>query len=264
MAVSHEFPAAAAKPLVEGYCQDFVSLAASLAQTLEQVEMRRIDLQSCRDVLLRTERGMRGLADAIHDLLERGLQSAPAEPPPAAPPASAPAAAPAAPEQSPLDPRHQLRGNTQTMPLLSVMQFLSRVRKSGTLHIDVGDEHITFDFVNGVIEASGSDQSAPDERLGNILIAMFPAQRERLQPVLQRLEQRGNLRRLGTEVVQAGAASNGQVIEALEKQVQARYQRVVSAPIATYAFEEGERVPGDGRIRIRPFELEFAIKMQGR
>lgn len=300
MAVSHQFPASAAKSLVEGYCEDFVSLAASLAQTLEQMEMRQLDVEPCREVLIRTERGMRGIADAIHDLLGRAgkapAAAAPAAPPPMAAPVAAPVAhsrpqpklalapripalpvaaapTPTAPIAPPVaaaavrpEPvgEHKLKGTNATMPVLSVFQFLSRMRKSGTLHIDIDDEHVTFDFVNGIIEASSSDRSTDGERLGDILLRLYPAHSERLQPFLQRLEQRVGVRRLGTELVQHGVMSNGQVMEALEKQVQARFHRVVKAPTARYAFEEGERVPGDGRIRLRPFELEFADRVPGR
>lgn len=85
-----QFPASAANSLIEGYCDDFVSLAAVLAQTLEQVTMRGITLSSSRAPLERIETGMRQLADAIQDLLQRQ----PAKPPR---PAPAPAAAPAPP-----------------------------------------------------------------------------------------------------------------------------------------------------------------------
>jgi hypothetical protein len=320
MAVSHAFPASAAKSLVEGYCEDFVSLAASLAQTLEQMEMRGLDVEPSREVLVRTERGMRGIADAIHDLLARSASGraagAAAAEMPGRPPASAavtpaaavapaaaarpatrasspvrampaPAVPPLAPARSsqplasppPASPplaspppaarpepmgEHKLKGTNATMPVLSVFQFLSRMRKSGTLHIDIEGEHLTFDFVNGTIEASNSDRSLEGERLGDILLQLYPAHRERLEPFLQRPIDRLGVRRLGTELVQHGLVSNGQVIEALEKQVVARFHRVSSAPQASYAFDEGERVPGDGRIRIRPFELVFASRMQGK
>jgi hypothetical protein len=70
MGAAH-FPAAAADSLVSGYCDDFVSLAAMLAQTLEQVSMRGIDIKESAEPLARCEQGMRDLADAIRDLLQK-------------------------------------------------------------------------------------------------------------------------------------------------------------------------------------------------
>lgn len=67
-----QFPASAAPSLIEGYCDDFVSLSAVLAQTLEQVSIRGIKLDRSRASLERLERGMREMASAIEELLARG------------------------------------------------------------------------------------------------------------------------------------------------------------------------------------------------
>jgi hypothetical protein len=108
-----QFPASAANSLIEGYCDDFVALAVILAQTLEQVSMRGISLERSRPSLSRIENGMRELAEAIHEMIERGQVSSafssvlgkdpPAAPPPApAPAAAAPAQAPAANQSQPM------------------------------------------------------------------------------------------------------------------------------------------------------------------
>jgi hypothetical protein len=369
MSVSHEFPATAAKSLVEGYCEDFVSLAASLAQTLEQISMRGINVENCRETLARTERGMRNLATAIQEMLERGkFSSGPraveaeekrtAEAPPAPPapspshqqqkptPASAPphqplhqqpqrpsstpmpplppqkltpssapppplqqkptlppaATPPAAPhqQQKPTPPpaapppvlppsavwptsaptvrvastpdvaevkesesEHGLRGTTQSMPLMTVFQFLCRMKKSGQLTVRIDGETLTFDFVGGSVEFTTSDHPPDSERLGDILLRLYPAKRAQLEPVLQNAGRIG-VRKLGAILVQEGILSNGQVVEGLERQVHARFHRAITSPSASYEFDEGERVPGDGRIRIRPFELLFESKRLGK
>lgn len=63
------FPASAASSLVSGYCSDFIDLAATMAQTLEQVTMRGLDLGNSKEQLARVEKGMRALADAIGEVL---------------------------------------------------------------------------------------------------------------------------------------------------------------------------------------------------
>lgn len=67
-----QFPASAATALIEGYCDDFVSLSSILAQTLEQISIRGIKLDRSRESLERIERGMREMSEAIKELLERG------------------------------------------------------------------------------------------------------------------------------------------------------------------------------------------------
>lgn len=91
------FPASAASSLVSGYCSDFIDLAATMAQTLEQVTMRGLDIGSSKEQLARVEKGMRALADAIGEVLGKldGDKPRPA-PKPAAPVADKAPAAPAA------------------------------------------------------------------------------------------------------------------------------------------------------------------------
>jgi hypothetical protein len=328
-----QFPASAANSLIEGYCDDFVSLAATLAQTLEQVAMRGIAFDASRPALERIEHGMRELADAIQELLARGSvsngfetvlgrkqdQGATAAPP--APEAPRPTAArptrplgdgghtpsagaprphgtrpqqqqqrptpsapaqPAQPPQPPPAPRsiaassaarttrpasaaantprpartETLKGTNRSMPLLSVFQFLGRMRKSGTVHVYIQDETLAFEFVNGCIEFTASDRCPVGERLGELLVELGSCTREALAPILAKVGV-SSAHRLGHLVVESKLVSNGQVLEALESQVKRRFQRVCTCADAAYEFDEGRRLPGDGRIRIAPFELSF-------
>lgn len=106
-----QFPASAATSLIDGYCDDFVSLATVLAQTLEQVSIRGIKIDQSRLSLERIERGMREMAEAIGELLQSGKvthefevalgrQKKEPEPEPE-PPMPAPAPAPAVRPQPP-------------------------------------------------------------------------------------------------------------------------------------------------------------------
>jgi len=417
-----QFPASAANSLIEGYCDDFVSLAAILAQTLEQVSMRGIGFDASRPSLQRIEKGMRELADGIQEMLNRGSLTqkfenvlpqnkdrvaTPPEPAPAPapspmaqgplPPRNAPARvapntnaqpsrpaptpAPAAPAPSPRPaageplrarsgptapsstaPAPQTRtappaqptptpaqpgptpapqrnatqptqplapaqatptastasgvapratqppastpsqrppgagpatapppatpapsrgaaapqppqptrragkpeglcGTARSMPLVSVFQFLGRTRKSGTLHVNLGEEIVAFEFVNGCIEFTASNQCPVNERLGELLVELGFCTRDRLAPVLAKVGV-SSAHRLGHLVVEERIVSNGQVLEALEAQVLHRYHRVCQFPEAVYEFDPGPRAPGDGRIRIAPFELTMGHPWQ--
>jgi hypothetical protein len=403
-----QFPASAASSLIEGYCDDFVGLAAILAQTLEQVVMRQLDIEKCRPALNRTEKGMRDLADAIRELLDKRMQAAAAAPsaaatadmqqilggarpagtapgatpvntaapkaptatanpgfgmprddswlrapvggsaqrpsapaptpagpraaaspaaanpaaatPTAAPPAAeartgapaagsrlrttsaplpsrsappAPAARPIAaaarpqrtPQPSPATPPAAaqprpvaaqaaptppaapepdahfavdapggLRGTSRTMPLLSVFQFLGRMRKDGFLCVQVGDETMAFEFHRGFVQASTSDSTPPGERLGELLAMAGACTADDLAPLLDQLDDQ-KPDQLGALVIERGLATNGQVLEALEQQVRLRFHRACKATDTTYEFLEGAPGPTDGRIKIAPIEL---------
>jgi len=322
------FPATAATSLIHGYCDDFIALAASMAQTLEQATMRSLPIDSCRDDLARVERGMRNLAEAIGGMLaqlpgshEPGQAAAPAAAPPAhapapaapaapaarppqRPPAASAAHAPAAPVAAPAPraarpaaaadaapPVHaqpatraagepkkaaaavaaaaaaapgaaapqrgpvssMLAGSNDTMPLRSVFQFLSRMRKSGTLRVTIEGEELTFDLGDGSLVATSSNRPHAGERLGEILAELrFLSPQETDGFVRQHGH---SLRKLGGALVQAGRITEGQLLEALELQVTRRFRRATSAQKATYDFRECPRPRGDGRIRIRAFEI---------
>lgn len=321
-----QFPASAANSLIQGYCDDFVSLAAILAQTLEQISMRGLNFDGSRPALQRIEHGMRNLAEAIADLLARGkvtadlstsLQngpppaaSAPAArqaaappqgrpaaaangpangstgkmpaPPPSAPPAPAraaasPAASPAAarPQTTPATqvrnaqgtapssaPRNApprqgaegLRGTSVSMPLLSVFQFLGRLRKAGTMRVQVGEEMMQFDIQNGCILSSMTSKCPPQERLGELLIELGHCRAEDLAPIVAKVDS-GALDRFGQLAIEAGLVTDQQVVAALELQVNRRFSRACKHPAAAYEFLEGMRQSAEGRFRIQPFSI---------
>lgn len=414
-----QFPASAANSLIQGYCEDFVGFAAVLAQTLEQVSMRSIDLKPCRGDLERIENGMRNLADAIHDLLQRQPQkggersargtesptppaaqapapagkSGPATPPPAtapakpaatsnsgyvhvdmrpegadearpaepkvqkaqspaanppkpaapapvakpataaktdapadkpaAPPAakvpapSAPAAAPAQTAPAPaapaaatnptptpapaapaagaqapravaapakrakaaapgtaarpttapapagdrrIGPRAQarpenLKGTNRSMPLLSVMQFLGRMRKRGTMKVQLPGELLTFEIENGCVMAAMSDKCPRDERLGDILCDMDVCSREQLEPLELLVESGAAAERFGQLVLEHGLADDQQIVAALETQVKTRFSRACKHPESAYEFVEGERNSAPPAFPVQPLAI---------
>ncbi|MGE3173751.1 MAG: DUF4388 domain-containing protein [Planctomycetota bacterium] len=333
------FPASAASSLISGYCQDFIGLAASMAQTLEQVTMRNLELGESRDELVRVESGMRQLADAIGGVLARiaapqreaapptrraqgpaprhgapapGPAPGPAQARPtrgqrAAPPgaprrpagglntplaregggAPRPAARPGArpgPRAMPIAPAGDtvppvdaavkrpvqptvdatrvpprptatcmLQGSNDTMPLRSVFQFLSRMRKSGTLRVTLDTEEMTFDLSDGCMVATTSNRPPNAERIGDLLVELGFVDSFDLETFAK--EYGDGLRQLGGALVQNRRITEGQLAEALEQQVARRFRRAIAAPRATYDFRECPRPRGDGRIRIRAFEV---------
>jgi hypothetical protein len=369
-----QFPASAASSLIEGYCGDFVSLAAVLAQTLEQVSIRGIDIERSRPALERTERGMRQLAEAIQDLLqklprqhatatpepieapespraaapaatipsdavndphlldfttsapgaarppapasmptdaaadqrtERGngrsgkttslrvdmrppeLQSpdapastpapkaratepptalarprpnglatppAPSEPAPP-PPAPPPAAAPSHPSR-PGGRRDTakpegIKGNSQSMPLLSVFQFLGRLRKVGTMKVTLPGEEILFELENGCVSFTSSDHCPREERLGELLIEADACSRADVDRVLAKVDA-GSTELFGQLAIHENIVTKEQVLLALEEQVRRRFTRACRHTDANYEFLQDVRNSIEHRFRIQP------------
>lgn len=326
-----QFPAAAAGSLIEGYCSDFIELASVLAQTLEQVSMRGIDIQGSRGDLERIESGMRELSEAIRDLVERGtIRSEPADslaiglPSRAAADAKKVAATPitnsadwlpaaetpeggeieAAATMNKSDPAAEdsgdhlrepvedplvtemrtqegerdegqgsethleqealgeaetdagLCGSSQSMPVRTVFQFLERVRKSGTLTVQLADELLTFEFDAGCVQSCGTDNPDKSDRLGDLLIDFESCDPDRLADLIRNSKGQSNLQ-LGELVVREGLASNSEIMDVLESQARRRYQRACDTVEAVYEFVEGRCRQTDGRVRISPMELSF-------
>ncbi|MCA8963398.1 MAG: DUF4388 domain-containing protein [Planctomycetes bacterium] len=281
------FPASAASTLIEGYCEDFASLASILAQTLEQVSMRGLSLGKSAERLESIEQGMRDLADAIHDLLqkqqitkppvdpkkvalEKALQpSKEPLPQPVSPAPNGPsgggAKAPPAPAETAVKRAGDatLRGTTQSMPLLSVLQFIGRTRKSGVLRIDLGRGHIAFRFSEGSICATETTHCPEGERLGDVLVDLGFCKRADIDTLMRGASDEPG-KRFGDLILSTGLVSTGQVVEALETQVQRRFQRACKAKDASYEFVPGPKASGDGRIMISSFELAYEVSRNTR
>jgi hypothetical protein len=284
--------------------------------------MRGLGFDACRESLMRTERGMRNLADAIQELLERGTtefntllvkqgeqpgapqtarpsrnetptgksggkRPAPLGPRPTTPVATTATMPPAAPKppRAPKPPaerrsheaerrpnptattpgashgasrREPLRGTSQSMPLLSVFQFLGRMRKTGVMRVTLNNETMTFELVNGCVQLAVSDNSPKDEHLGELLIERGMCTRQAIAPLLASAS--ASNEKLGNLVIQHKLVTNGQILEALELQVQRRFARACKHLNASYQFDECAPRPTDGRIRITPLELSYGHK----
>lgn len=324
-----QFPISAADSLIEGYCDDFISLASILSQTLEQVSMRAIDISNSTSHLSRIESGMRELSEAIRDLIERGrvmkpgsgalnrllesepsvLQTAacadwlstdPTDPDPepeaeAEPHADstseyglreqldkdlgldlAKQAAATAPSivtdavnsdaadtnddssdnraEAPADGPSCLRGNNHGMPIVSVVQFVERMHKTGTLTVNLSDETMTFEFDRGFMRGCQTTNPAPGDRLGDLLVERANCDRDRLNAIIANTNGRSSTQ-IGEVLVRAGLATNTQIREALEHQAHCRFDRACKAEDGDYEFVESPPKPTDGRVHIALSEL---------
>ncbi|MFN3243411.1 MAG: DUF4388 domain-containing protein [Planctomycetota bacterium] len=149
-----------------------------------------------------------------------------------------------------------LCGCNQSMPIRTVFQFVERVRKSGTLTVQLTDELLTFEFDCGCVQSYGTDNPDKADRLGDLRIDFASSDPGRLADLIRGSEGRSHLQ-LGEQVVRAGLASSPDILNALEAQARRRYQRACDAVEAVYEFVEGRARRTDGRMRITPLELSF-------
>lgn len=264
-----QFPATAAKTLVEGYCSDFIQLAASFAQTLEQVSMRKLELGESRESLERVEKGMRDLADAIGALLaategpvarrsqrrtrDENTGESPSDVDQAAPAVQPEDAAQDAPQDRIGDRRPTraciIQGSTDSMPMTSVFQFLSRMHKSGELLVVIDGEQLTFSVANGCVEAVRSTMTPAGERMGALMVTRGHVRPDQITAITK--GKRCSTRHIASELLRTRQITMEQLQDTLRTQAILRIQRVMQAKRATYEFHEGRREFGPDPMRIR-------------
>lgn len=221
----------AANQLIDGYCDDFISLAAVLAQTLEQASMRGIDIAANHEKLRRISTGMSNLSEAIQAVIDTGSSDESPTTPTTAEPTPRrkrrPGAAPGK--------QAALKGNNRSMPLRSVFQFIERMNKNGIVNVKLKDEAMRFQFLKGQLVACASNNQGKGDRLGDLLMDICdPAE---IATVLRSSDTMDNSQ-VGEQVLRAGAATPEQVTQALTMQLKARFMRACDAAEAVYAFVE--------------------------
>jgi hypothetical protein len=150
--------------------------------------------------------------------------------------------------------QESLKGNAQSMPLLSVFQFLGRMRKQGTMHVRANSEQIAFDLVNGSITATSTDRCPREERLGELLVELGHCTREQVDAVAQRGDN-GGFERFGELAVEMGFARAEHIAEALQAQVRARFARACKTPDTAYEFVEGASQAAAAIFRFPPVAI---------
>lgn len=140
------------------------------------------------------------------------------------------------------------------MPLLSVFQFLGRMRKAGTMRVELANDALTFELHNGCILATTSSQSPRAELLGELLVEMGFCTADALAPVIKNASA-GDSERFGQMAVEAGIVREAQVVAALQLQTTRRYGRACKSQDAKYEFQEGVQGAHGSRFRTQPIPV---------
>jgi hypothetical protein len=146
-----------------------------------------------------------------------------------------------------------LRGTNVSMPLLSVFQFLGRMRKAGTMRVSLANENLAFELENGCIVASTTSQCPRQELLAELLVELGTCGTGDLDAIVVRVGN-GSNERFGVAVIEAGVASEQQIAQAMAMQSSRRYTRACKATDSKYEFVEGLR-SGEARLRALPVPI---------
>src|SRR5690606_27096638 len=110
-----------------------------------------------------------------------------------------------APATQETDPDKGLKGTNLSMPVLSVFQFIERMRKSGVMTIKLGNETMAFEFDHGYVQSCQTDKLDKKERLGDLLLERCIGDAGRLRSVLANAAGQSQVR-IGEVIVQSGLA----------------------------------------------------------
>lgn len=227
-----------ANSLIDGYCDDFIALAAVLAQTLEQASLRGIDITDNVEKLRRISAGMNGLSAAIEAVIAPDAQSQDKQPQAKSAPKARRQRA-----SSRNRPQPSLKGCNRSMPIRSVFQFLERMRKSGVIKVKLPDETMQFAFDQGRLTSCATSHQGKGDQLADHLKQLCdPAEVEEALLSSDSMDDK----QVGEQVLRAGAATKAQIRQAQTTQLQTRFARACDATNARYAFLEASLDPSPG------------------
>lgn len=140
------------------------------------------------------------------------------------------------------------------MPLLSVLQFIGRMRKKGTMQVETGGERLVFEIDNGCIVAATTDRCRREESLAELLVERGHCTRELIVALAEKVD--GNSDRLGQLALDEGLLTMAQLVDAMESQARRRMTRCCKSPDASYVFHEGQTMATTaGHLRIQPITI---------
>ncbi len=146
-----------------------------------------------------------------------------------------------------------LQGDTQTISLAELINWLGLQEKDGVLHIQTSNETVTMYFEMGNLIHALSSNSPPKARLGELLVEMGVIEKKQLDDFFQRYS--SSRERLGAALEREELVNKDDLRIALEKQVQALFNRLFQAEKASFTFQEGLPPDADRRIRLNVTHL---------
>lgn len=146
-----------------------------------------------------------------------------------------------------------LQGTSMSMPIAALFDLLSGSRQSGCLHVRTPTELIRIVLDGGFVVATSTTHPPGGQRLGDLLVEVGLLDRESADA--KAAEAKNAAMPIGALLVDHELITLDQLKSALQKQVQARFDRVLRAEHVAYAFVPDARRALSGQIRAHPREL---------
>jgi hypothetical protein len=151
------------------------------------------------------------------------------------------------------EPATALHGNTGTIAISALIEFLGLHKKSGLLRVESAAEDFLLEFESGDIVHVESSRAPRGERLGDYLVARSAISEEELERAIGRY-QRSRLT-LGQILSRENLISNDDLRAALRAQMQALFARLVACTDARFRFEESSGRGAMERVRMSTTQL---------
>ncbi len=152
-----------------------------------------------------------------------------------------------------IDGRASLQGTSTSLPIQALIELIGGSKKTGMLHLRTPVEHIQFEFDRGFVVATSTDHPPPGQRLGDVLVELDFVTVDVRKAALKKARKQS--KPLGAILVGDGSITVDQLSEALQFQVQSRFDRAFRAEHVAYAFVPRAHDEDDGRLRMSAREL---------
>ncbi|MCP5023781.1 MAG: DUF4388 domain-containing protein [bacterium] len=147
-----------------------------------------------------------------------------------------------------LNASHQgLQGNSWSVPMTELLNFLAFSRKTGVLWVDTPTENYMLGITDGILMHGSSDHSPEGLRIGEVLVGFGFITRRQLDRFIANTE---GCSTTGESLLENGMITADELRHALVYQVQQLFIRLATQQHAIFHFREGFEVPQAYQVRM--------------
>ncbi|WP_437811951.1 DUF4388 domain-containing protein [Sorangium sp. So ce1078] len=134
---------------------------------------------------------------------------------------------------TPPDAKEVMSGDVSAIPLAEILQLLQMQRQTGVLRVTTNRASVTISLRQGLIDLVQARNSSDEFKLGRYFIERGLVTRERLEALLR---EKMPHTLLGQVLVEAGVATNDDLIAVLERQSSELIYEVLRWPYGRFSF----------------------------
>ncbi len=143
--------------------------------------------------------------------------------------------------------RQGLQGNSWSVPMTELLNFLAFGRKTGVLWVDSPNENYLLGIADGMLLHGSSDNSPEGLRIGEVLVGFGFLTRRQLDRFISNTEGGATT---GEALLKSGMITVDELRHALVYQVQQLFIRLATQQNAIFRFREGFEVPQAYQVRM--------------